>query len=176
MISKCIGATLVAATMVALGLSDPATSQRYPNRPIKIVVSTVAGTTPDIVARLVAEQLAVKLGQGVVVDNRPGASHSIALKFVATAEPDGYTLLLGATGSLTINPALRHGTDFTNLEPVALLATTPNVMVVSSGVSVKTFSELVAYAWFRIRPEGEEQLADARDNHLQLVEGHAAAG
>ena len=98
---------------------------------------------------MVAEQLSAKFGQGVVIDNRPGGGHSTALKSVAAAEPDGYALLLGGTGSLTINPALRGGYEAApgnDLVPVALLATIPNVMAISSVVPAKTMAELIAYA------------------------------
>src|SRR4029077_18106744 len=108
-----------------------------------------AGSTPDVLARVIADGLFSRIGQPVVVDNRPGAGQSIAIKFVGAAEPDGYTLLLGNTGSLAINPALYRTLDFSanrGLVPVALVATTPNLVVVTPALPAKTAGELVAYA------------------------------
>jgi tripartite-type tricarboxylate transporter receptor subunit TctC len=85
----------------------------------------------------------------VVVDNRPGAGTTIALKTVAIADPDGYTLLLGSTGALAINPTLYRNLDFApvkNLVPVTMLVTVPNMLAVASSVPAKSVSELVAYA------------------------------
>jgi tripartite-type tricarboxylate transporter receptor subunit TctC len=125
-----------------------ASAQQYPNRPIKLVVSSPAGTSPDVVARLVAEKMATKLGQPIVVDNRPGGGHLIAVKTVANAEPDGYTLLLGAPGSLTINPAFHGNSDSepsTGLVPTALFATIPIMMAVSPQLPSRTLAEFVDY-------------------------------
>jgi len=131
--------------VATLGL---AAAQPYPNRPIKLIVSSPAGTTPDVIARLVADKMAAKLGQAIVVDNRPGGGHLIAVKTVANAEPDGYTLLLGTPGSLTINPAF-HGNADTEpsreLVPVALLATIPIMAAVSPKLPSRTFAEFVDY-------------------------------
>src|ERR1700694_2112100 len=90
----------------------PAAAQSYPNKPIKLVVPFPAGGTVDTVGRVVAPPLSAHLGQSVVVDNRPGAGTTIALKTVAVADPDGYTLLLGSTGALAINPTLYKNLDF----------------------------------------------------------------
>jgi tripartite-type tricarboxylate transporter receptor subunit TctC len=142
-------ASLIAAMFLAPGDPSPAAAQSYPNRPIKLVVSSPAGTSPDVVARLVAEPMASKLGYGVIVDNRPGGGHLIAVKSVAAAEPDGYTLLLGAPGSLTINPSVRGNSDTEpskSLLPIALFATIPILLAVSPAVPARTLKELVAYS------------------------------
>jgi tripartite-type tricarboxylate transporter receptor subunit TctC len=127
----------------------PVSADSYPDRPIKLIAASTAGSTPDVLARLIADGLSPRLGQPVVVDNRPGAGQSIAIKVVGTAEPDGYTLLLGNTGSLAINPALYPKLDFSvnrALVPVGLAATTPNLLVVNQTLPAKTIGELVAYA------------------------------
>ena len=129
--------------------AQSASAQSYPNKPIKLVVAVAAGATPDVIARLVAEPLSSRLGQAVVVDNRPGAGQTIGLHAVAAADPDGYTLLLGNTGSLAINPALYKHLDFSagkGLMPVALVATVPNVLALTATVPANTVGELVAYA------------------------------
>src|SRR5689334_18692073 len=138
----------VAAIVLGLTMISSATAQPYPSRPIKLIVSSPAGTSPDVVARLVSELMAAKLGQGIAVENRPGGGHLIAVRSVATAEPDGYTFLLGTPGSLTINPAF-HGNSDTEpskrLIPTALFATIPIMLAVSPDLHVRTLAELVDY-------------------------------
>jgi tripartite-type tricarboxylate transporter receptor subunit TctC len=139
----------VAAAAALVAWAAPVSAESYPDRPIKLVSASAAGSTPDVLARVIADGLFSRIGQPVVVDNRPGAGQSIAIKFVGAAEPDGYTLLLGNTGSLAINPALYRKLDFSanrGLVPVALVATTPNLMVVTPTLPAKTTGELVAYA------------------------------
>src|SRR5262245_38810801 len=101
------GLAVVSATLVADGLplmaqGDP--TQAYPTRPIRIIVGFGPGGGNDIIARLIGQKLTERLGQAVVVENKPGAGAMIATEYVARAAPDGYTLLLGATGAMTINP------------------------------------------------------------------------
>jgi tripartite-type tricarboxylate transporter receptor subunit TctC len=141
--------TLSSAVALAIGIAAGATAQTYPDKPIKLIVPLGAGGTPDVIARLVAQRLSPRLGQPVVVENRPGAGATIGLKAVATAEPNGYTLLVGSTSSLAINPTLYKKLDFTaakDLVPVAMWATIPNVLVVDSAVPASTLAELVAYS------------------------------
>src|SRR5690349_22876988 len=117
---------VVAANALSLVMAGSAAAQAYPNRPIKIIVPFLAGGTVDIVARQIGQQLSVLLGQPVIIDNRPGGGTSIALKTTANADPDGYTLLLGSTGSLTINPILFKNLDFPgirNLVPIGMIVT-----------------------------------------------------
>jgi tripartite-type tricarboxylate transporter receptor subunit TctC len=149
MVSKRI----VLAVVAAIGLGSIATStasaQTYPSRPIKIIVPFLAGGTVDIVARQIAQQLSVLLGQPVVIDNRPGGGTTIALKATATSDPDGYTLLLGSTGSLNINPILFKNIDFPgirSLVPIGLIVATTNLFAVRAALPVKSIDELVAYA------------------------------
>ena len=141
------------AAIPALGLTfttaGAALAQSYPSRPIKLVVPFLAGGTVDIVARIIGQQMSVELGQPVVIDNRPGGGTTIALKAVAASEPDGYTLLLGSTGSLVINPVLYKKIEFPGLRdlvPVGLIVSTTNLFAVRSALPVKSIAELVAYA------------------------------
>jgi tripartite-type tricarboxylate transporter receptor subunit TctC len=142
-----------AAIVCALGWTgstsagEPAAA--YPTRPVKLIVAAAAGSTPDVLARLVAEQLSAQLGQPVVVDNRAGAGQTIAIRALAAAEPDGHTLLLGTTGGLAINPAFYRHLDLPvsrNFVPVALMAMIPAILVVADTVPAKSLAELVAYA------------------------------
>jgi tripartite-type tricarboxylate transporter receptor subunit TctC len=141
------------STLLTLGLSitavGAASAQTYPNRPIRLIVPLPPGGTIDTVGRLIAQHLSDSLGQTVIVDNRPGGGTTIGLKAVAAAEPDGYTILVGSTGSLAINPALYKNLDFASvrsLTPVAMLVSLPNMLAVSTTVPAKTVGELIAYA------------------------------
>src|SRR5262249_19375324 len=124
-------------------------AQTYPSRPIKIIVPTPPGGPVDVVARLLANYLPAKLGQGVVIDNRPGAGNTIGSKEAAQAAPDGYTLLYSSASGLVIAPLLHKNAGYdplTSYEPVALVAASSNILVVNPKVPAKTVQELVAYA------------------------------
>src|SRR5215510_14413871 len=133
-----------------LGGTDLAHAQPYPNRPIRMVVPFPAGGPADGVARILSDRLSVVLGQTVVVENRGGgAGGSIGAKAVATADPDGYTILITPGGSLTTGPAVHSNIGYDPVKafvPIAQLIDTPQVVVVHESVPVKTMAELVAYA------------------------------
>ncbi len=131
----------------------PARAQAWPARPIKLVVPFPAGSSPDIVARIVAEPLGVALGQSIVIDNRPGAGGNVGTAAVARAEPDGYTLLFTIQGPLVTAPLLTRNLGYDparDLAPVTLVATSPNVLVVEPGLGASTLADFVRIA--RQRP------------------------
>jgi tripartite-type tricarboxylate transporter receptor subunit TctC len=142
---------LMAAAM-AWGL--PATQAQgqthaYPEHPVKLVVPFAPGGATDILGRLLASSLGERLGQPVVVENRPGAGTVVAAGLVAKAPPDGYTLLLGASTTLTLNPAIRSTLPYDPLRsftPLGLVADMGLVLVVNNDVPARTLSELVALA------------------------------
>jgi tripartite-type tricarboxylate transporter receptor subunit TctC len=141
----------VAIWAVALGLGvGPALAQdSYPKRPIKIIVPTPAGGPVDVVARIVANYLTSSLGQGVVVDNRPGAGNTIGSKEAARADPDGYTLLYSAVSGLILAPMLQKDAGYdplTSFVPIIAVGTGSLILVVHPAVSAKSVQELVAYA------------------------------
>jgi tripartite-type tricarboxylate transporter receptor subunit TctC len=139
----------VAALGFALCAADHTTAQTYPNRPIRLVVPFVAGGPPDVIARVVADTISPRLGQTVVVENRPGAGATIGTRSVATAQPDGYTLLYASTTSLSIAPSLFKNVDYDPIKsftPVAGISVGPAVVVVHPSVPAKTVAELVAHA------------------------------
>jgi tripartite-type tricarboxylate transporter receptor subunit TctC len=145
-----IGRTALLAGIIAAGLgsSGCAQAQSYPNRPIKLVVPVLPGGALDVMARLVAQQLSSSLGP-VFVENRAGAGTTLGAKAVATADPDGYTLLLGSAGTNAIGPMLYKSAGYdplTSFAPVAFVSSVPYVMVASPALPVRTVQELVAYA------------------------------
>jgi tripartite-type tricarboxylate transporter receptor subunit TctC len=140
---------IVVTVIAALALTGAAAAQSYPNRPIKLIVPFVAGGPPDVIARIVADAVSARIGQTVVVENRPGAGATIGTRSVATAEPDGHTLLFSSTTSLSIAPALFKNVDYDPVKsfaPVAGVSSGPMVVVVHPDVPAKTVPELVAHA------------------------------
>ena len=132
-----------------LCLAPFAAGAAWPERFVKMIVPFPAGTSPDIMARIVAEPLAMALGQPVVIENKPGAGGNIGTAQVAKAEPDGYTILFTINGPLTTAPTLYKKLDydpFTDLAPITLVATSPNLLVVAPGVNAATVKDLVALA------------------------------
>jgi tripartite-type tricarboxylate transporter receptor subunit TctC len=136
---------------IVLAHAAPLTSQAqtYPNRPVKIIVPTPPGGPVDVMARLVANQIAPVIGQSVFIDNRAGAANTLGSAEAARAAPDGYTLLYSSSSGLVIAPMLQKNASYDpvrSYDPVALVAATSNVLVVHSSVPARSVQELVAYA------------------------------
>ncbi len=133
---------------LALLLAAPALAQSYPDRPVRIIVPTPAGGPVDVMARLVAAALPASLGQNVIVENKPGAGNIIGSKIAAEAAPDGYTLTVSAASGLIMSPMIysNAGYDASSFAPIALIAETPQLLVVNPKLPVKTVAELVVYA------------------------------
>jgi tripartite-type tricarboxylate transporter receptor subunit TctC len=132
----------------ALFLAAPALAQNYPDRPVRIIVPTPAGGPVDVMARLIAAALPASLGQNVIVENKPGAGNTLGSRFVAEAAPDGYTLMVSAASGLIISPIIYKtaGYDAASFAPIALVAETPQLLVINAQLPFKTVAELVAYA------------------------------
>jgi tripartite-type tricarboxylate transporter receptor subunit TctC len=148
MIGRIVAAVLLLAGL-GLFAADESAAQDYPNRIIKMIVPFPPGGPIDTMGRLVAHQLSSRLGQEVVVENRPGAGSTLGSKAAAAAEPDGYTLLFGSSGSLAVAPALYSKLDLDPLKlfaPVAAVSLLPHVLVVAPSLPVQTVQEFVAYA------------------------------
>ena len=145
-------AALIAA--VALAGTPSCAQAPYPSRIIKIVVGFAAGGGNDIIARIIAQKMQEDLGQTVIVENRPGAGGRLAAEYVKNAAPDGYTLLVGASGAMTIIPAISvkppyHGTkDFT---PLSMVAAFPLILVVKADNPAKNVKDLIA--WMKANPD-----------------------
>jgi tripartite-type tricarboxylate transporter receptor subunit TctC len=162
----------VAAFLVAVGvqLLWLCSAQAFPDRPIKLVVAAPAGSPPDAMARLVSDKMSSVLGQPVIVENRPGAGGTIGAKSVLTAEPDGYTLLLGSTSTLLIAPGVYKnvGYDAHTFAPIARIADTSEVLAVHPSVPAKSVAELINLA--KQRPS-ELNYASAGNGTLPHIEG-----
>jgi tripartite-type tricarboxylate transporter receptor subunit TctC len=137
------------AVWLAAGSIQPSHAEGYPERTIKIVVPFPAGGPTDVAARLVAQSISNKLGQGVIVENHPGAGGRIGAKVVAGAAADGYTLLLGGTNVNAIAGAIYKDLGFdpiASFAPIAAICADSLALAVSPGVPTDTFQELVTYA------------------------------
>jgi tripartite-type tricarboxylate transporter receptor subunit TctC len=139
--------------LLALGIvpaaTDQTAAQPYPNRPIKLIVPFPPGGPPDVIARVIADQIGPRLNQTIVVENRPGAGAAIGTRAVAAAEPDGYSLLYASTTSLSIAPSVFTNVGYDPVKsfaPVAGVSIGPMVVVVHPSVPANTVQELIAYA------------------------------
>ena len=142
---KTILRTVCAA--VALAASVNALAQAWPARPVRLIVSQAAGTSPDIAARLIAERLSRQLGQPLVVDNRAGGQNVIGAQAAARAAPDGYTFFFATTAAIVTNPLTFKTLPYDpprDFDAVGMIAKSPMVVAVGAGVPVKSLAELIA--------------------------------
>jgi tripartite-type tricarboxylate transporter receptor subunit TctC len=144
------GKALLCALLLALpGISGRADAQTYPTRPITLVIPFAPGGSTSIVGRGVADKMGELLGEKVVVENRPGAGGTVGTKAVAKSDPDGYTIMLGYTGTLAIGPSLYKNPGYDprkGFAPIGMIGNAPNSLVVHPSFAVKTVAELIAYA------------------------------
>lgn len=140
---------IAAAVAMTAASGSTAVAQNYPSKPIRFVVPFAPGGSTDLLARFLAQHLAAPLGQSVVVDNRAGAGGVVGAEIAARAPADGYTIVLGSAGPLTINPNVRDKTPYDTLrdfEPVTQATISPFTLVVHPGSPAKTVRELIALA------------------------------
>lgn len=165
------GAGLVALSTVA--------HAAWPERPIQMIVPFPAGSSPDILARAVAEPLAADLGQPVVIENKPGAGGNIGTRMATQAKPDGYTLLLTINGPMVTAPTLYKNTlgydPLKDLAPITLVGTSPNVLIVPAESSAKNVQEFVAQAKARPGDLNYGTVGPGSSSHLgmAMLEGEA---
>ncbi len=139
---------LVVACFVAT-LACGAQAQAWPTKPVHIIIPFVAGGSSDIVGRAIGAKYQEILGQPAVVENKPGANGAIAAEFVAKADPDGYTILVGSIGVFSINAALFKDLRYNpvrDFAPITLAVTTPNVLITKPTLAAKSMQELVEFA------------------------------
>ena len=154
-------AIAIAATNVPAAAAPADSDRDYPSRPIRLIIPFAAGSSADIVARIIGPRLSAALGQPIVIDARPGAGGVLAGDLVAKAAPDGYTLLMGTPGPLTINPVLLPSVPYQpkrDLAPVTLVVIVPSILDVRPSLPVTSVKELIALA--RAKP-GELNYASA---------------
>jgi tripartite-type tricarboxylate transporter receptor subunit TctC len=139
---------LASIGLLVFSIGGIVNAQTYPDRPVKIIAPQAPGGGVDIVGRIIADQLRIQLGQSFLIDNQAGAGGAIAAKMTARAAPDGYTLMIGYVATHGTNPAVKKNIydpikDFT---AIGMIGGTPNVLVVSKAVPVRTLQEFVTYA------------------------------
>jgi tripartite-type tricarboxylate transporter receptor subunit TctC len=140
--------TLIPVIGACCGL-DGAQAQSFPNKPVTLVIPFAPGGSTSIVGRVIADKMSQLLGQGIVVDNRAGAGGTFGTKLVARSDPDGYTILLGYTGTLAIGPSLYKNVGYDprkDFAPIGMIGNAPNSLVVHPSFPVTTVAELIAFA------------------------------
>ena len=146
-LARLAGIALV-ALVAAPGYAQEGAARNFPSRPVHIIVGYGAGGGNDMVVRLLSGKLSEGLGQPVVVENKPGAQSIIGAQYVAKAAPDGHTLLMGPSGTMTVNPAIYAKLPYSPLRdfvPISMIGTFPLIIMVNPSLPVKSFRELVEY-------------------------------
>jgi tripartite-type tricarboxylate transporter receptor subunit TctC len=141
-----LAALVVASLNAARAEENPA---KYPTRAIHIVVGFTPGGGNDLIARIVGQKLSDRLGQPVIIDNKPGGGAIVATEYVARAAPDGYTLLVGASGAMAINPAVYTKLPYDPVRdfvPITELGSFPLILIVNASSPIKSVAELIVFA------------------------------
>jgi tripartite-type tricarboxylate transporter receptor subunit TctC len=170
---------LVAAAAVSLAALHPnAFAQTWPDKPIKFVVAAGPGSSLDTLARVIGDKLKDRLGQSVIVENKPAAGGTVATAEVAKSAPDGYTMLLGFNGPLAFGPLLQKlPYDVQkDLAPVIITSSQPNVLAVNAQLPVKTLQELVAYAKANPGKLAYASVGNGSSSHLNMELLKSVAG
>ncbi|SAI67383.1 putattive exported protein [Bordetella ansorpii] len=159
-------------SLIATAVLPAVAHADWPERPVHLVVPFPPGSSPDLLARTIAEPLGQALGQSIVVDNKPGAGGNIGTRFVAQAKPDGYTLLYTINGPLVTAPTLYKNTlgydPLTDLEPITLVATSPNVLTVPASLPAANVQEFVKLARSRAGTLNYGSVGPGSSAHLAM--------
>jgi tripartite-type tricarboxylate transporter receptor subunit TctC len=152
LIGRCLGLIALSAVAIRAGVITSASAEedpsKYPTRAIRIIVGFTPGGGNDIIARVVGQKLSENLGQPVIVENKPGGGAIVATEHVAKSAPDGYTLLIGASGAMAINPAVYAKLPYDPIRdfiPVSELGSFPLILVINASSPIRSVAELVAY-------------------------------
>jgi tripartite-type tricarboxylate transporter receptor subunit TctC len=143
-----LGLTVLAASFIGSACAEEDPS-RYPTRAIHIVVGFTPGGGNDLIARIVGQKLSESLGQPVIIDNKPGGGAIVATEYVAKSSPDGYTLLVGASGAMAINPAVYAKLPYDSIRdfvPISELGSFPLILIVNAASPFKSVADLTAFA------------------------------
>ena len=169
--SACTLVSLLASfTLAALSSFAAAqTAQSYPARPIRLIVPFPPGGAVDAIGRIVGQKLGESVGQNVVIDNRSGAAGAIGSELAARAVPDGHTLLVGSTSTISINPALNSKLNYNpqrDFVPISVVGFVPHVLVVSTAVPANNVKEFIAYAKAQKKPLTYASVGTGSPHHL----------
>ena len=168
-----------ATAVLALFAATAIGQERYPSKPIRLVVPFPAGGSTDIIGRLLAQKLSERLGQSVIVDNRGGAGGTIGTDNAAKSPPDGYTLLLSTTSTLAVAPSAYSKLPYDpvrDFTPVSLVAITPYLLVVNTGVKASTLAEFIALAKSQPGKLNYASAGNGTTTHLAMEMLKEAAG
>ena len=167
-----------AAALVAGTIATSAAAQVWPDKPIKFVVSAPAGSSLDALARVIGDRLKDRLGQPVIVENKPAAGGTVATAEVAKAAPDGYTMLLGFNGPLAFGPLLSKlpYDAAKDLAPVIITSSQPNVLAVYAGLPAKSVQEFVAWAKANPGKLSYASVGNGSSSHLNMELLKSVAG
>ncbi len=169
----------VAIVLASAAVTNAATAQNYPTKPVRMIVHYPPGGPTDIVARAVAQKLTDAWGQQFIIDNRSGASGIIGVELVARAVPDGYTLLFGTGGSMAIGPATGMKLPYDvvkDFAPIGLVVINPQLLVLNAGFAPNSVKELIAYAKARPGKVNYASVGPGSPNHLGAEMLKAMAG
>ncbi len=164
---------------LAICIASPTFAQNYPTKPVRLIVPQPPGGGADIVARMIAQKLGEGLQQQVVVDNRAGAGGIVGTELVARAVPDGYTLLIGITGSLTINPNLYKNLPYRpieDFEPISLAVASPYLLAAHVSLGANNVAELIALAKSKAAPINYSTPGNGSLAHLAMEWFRTATG
>ena len=179
-------AALSLSLSLSLGLSalaltaTPTAAQTWPAQQIRIVIPFPPGQASDVYMRLLAERLTPRLGHPVIVDNRPGAGGAIGMQYVVTQKPDGYTILMGGSGSMAINPTLNPSTikydPLKDFEPIGVPVAVAQAFIVAPGSPIKTIGDLIAAAKAKPGTVSYASSGPGTTQHLFVEQFAAGAG
>lgn len=160
----------LAVALLALALAPNALAQNWPERPIHFIMTAPAGSSIDTLGRVIADKLKDRLGQPVVVENKPAAGGTVATADVAHAAPDGYAMVLAYPGPLSATPLMRKVPYDVqkDLAPVIITSNQPNVLAINASLPVKTFQELVAYVKARPGKLNYASVGNGSSSHLGM--------
>jgi len=171
--------TLLAAAAATAAARAARAQAAWPDRPIRVIVPFAAGGNADTVGRLLQPRLQERLGQPVVVENRPGAGGSVGAEAVARARPDGYTLLIGSNGPLSVNPVVQSPLPYDaakDFAPIAMAMQVPHCLMVQAGAPYRSLAEVVAASRAQADAIGIGTAGVASATHLALESFKAASG
>jgi tripartite-type tricarboxylate transporter receptor subunit TctC len=173
---RCLAAVGVAIVALTVGTAQ---AQAWPDKPIKFVVAAPAGSSIDVLARVIGDKLKDRLGQSIVVEDRAAAGGTVATDFVAKAAPDGYTMLMSFNGPLAFGPHLYARLPYDpqkDLAPVIITSSQPNVLAVTAALPVHSVQELVAYAKANPGKLNFASVGNGSSSHLTMELLKATAG